>query len=297
MQYLSELSQIAISENDTEILSEIDWKASALQQEIEDQIETVALSGTHDHLPAIITIQAGTGGREAQYWAQTLLTMYTRWASLESRPQQIMHVSHGEKTGVRQAVIQIGGINPYGILKSEAGVHRLSRVSDFDPAGKRQTSFARVELFPDVPTDQAPSEMPKKDIKIDVFHASGPGGQHVQKVATAVRITHLPTGTVAAAQSERSQKQNKETAMRILTAKLEDLHIRKKDQDNRNLRGEQPPAKWGNQMRSYILNPNQLVADHRTGFKSGNAQAILNGNLKPLLKSYLEYVLTKVPSK
>ena len=288
---LTELAEIAITDQDQQLISDIKVESAKLATWLDQTIIQLALTGEHDLQPAMITIQAGTGGTEAQYWAETLLGMYCRWAAHENRPNELLNVSYGEKAGIKQATLLIEGDHPYGILQGEAGVHRLSRISTFDPSRRRHTSFARVELMPDLPPSIGNIRIDKSEVRTDTFRASGPGGQHVQKSDTAVRLTHLPTGIKAIAQSERSQKQNLEAATRILTARLNARHTKEQELQARELRGNLPAAQWSNQIRSYILNPNQLVADHRTGVKLQNAKSVLDGNLEPLIQAFIDHRL------
>ena len=288
-QHLAELDIIAQADQDQHLALDIEQQAQAIEQELDEVLINLAYSKPNDHLPAILTIHAGTGGDEAQYWAQTLLEMYSRWAQRELRATEILNVSYGERTGIRQATLLIQGVLAYGTLQGEEGVHRLSRVSDFDPSRRRHTSFARVEIIPELPAAQQPPVPPKSELRIDTFRASGPGGQHIQKSDTAVRITHIPTGITASAQSERSQKQNLASASRILIARIAALHQERSRAAAQAIRAKAPPAVWSHQIRSYILNPNQLVADHRTGLKLGNAHAVLAGDLKPLIDAHIQF--------
>ena len=222
--HLTELTEIAVTDQDQQMISDIKAESAKLATWLDQTIIQLALTGQHDHQPVLLTIQAGTGGTEAQYWAQTLLGMYCRWAAQENRPNKILNVSYGGTAGIKQATLLIEGDHPFGILQSEGGIHRLSRVSNFDPSRRRHTSFARVELMPDLPPSAQKMNLDKSEVRTETFRASGPGGQHVQKSDTAVRLTHLPTGVKASAQSERSQKQNLEAATRILTARLNARH-------------------------------------------------------------------------
>ena len=289
--HLTELAAIAAADQDQQLRSDITAESAKLGTWLDETIIRLALTGQHDHHHALLTVQAGTGGTEARYWAETLLGMYCRWAAQKNRPNQLLNVSYGETAGIKQATLLIEGDHAYGTLQGENGIHRLSRVSTFDPSRRRHTSFARVELIPDLPPSARNVDLDKSEIRTDTFRASGPGGQHVQKSATAIRLTHLPTGTTASAQSERSQKQNLDAATRILTARLNALHAKQQELKARELRGHIPAAQWSNQIRSYILNPSQLVADHRTGIKLQNAWSVLDGNIDPLINAFIGHRL------
>ena len=280
---LSQLVEIA----DEHIAEELLVELSQLERRVNTAILDIALSGEHDHRNAIVSIYAGAGGTEAQWWAETLTGMYCRWANLTKRPNNVVNTTAGSIAGIKHSTIEIGGDHAYGRLASEAGIHRLSRVSDFDSSGKRHTSFARVEILPAIPEEQFNVSIPKSDIRFDAYHASGNGGQAVNKLATAVRLTHIPTGIVAASQSERSQGQNRAIAMRILLSRLTAKWDAEKEAEARKMRGEQPDPAWGNQIRSYILNPSQLVNDHRTGHIEYNAHAVLEGQLDEFMQAYL----------
>ena len=289
--HLNELAEIAVADQDQQLIADITAESDQLSAWLDETIIRLALTGQHDHHPALLTVQAGTGGTEAQYWAETLLGMYCRWAAQQNRPNELLNVSYGETAGIKQATLLVAGDRAYGMLQGEAGVHRLSRVSTFDPSRRRHTSFARVELMPDLPPRERNMDIDKSEIRTETFRASRPGGQSVQKSDTAVRLTHLPTGITASAQSERSQKQNLAAATRILTARLIERRARQHEVETRELRGHLPAAQWGNQIRSYILNPNQLVADHRTGIKLQNARSALEGNIDPLINAFIEHRL------
>lgn len=278
-----------LTDDDPDLNEQLDRAAEPIAAIIAEAKLSLALSHHRDSSPAIITIQAGTGGTEAQYWAETLTGMYCGWAKLHKRDADVLSVQYAHPTGFRQATIRITGDHPYGYLRGEAGVHRLSRVSDFDPSQRRHTSFARVEVLPEMPRQSAEFTTDPAEIKTDYFRASGPGGQHVQKVATAVRLTHKTTGITAVAQSERSQKQNLEAAHRILATRLAALQQEQDEARAREIRGQIVPAQWGNHIRSYILNPNQLVADHRTGLKLPDAHSVLSGQLDELIQSHFDH--------
>lgn len=255
------------------------------------QLELQAmLSGKYDHDAAIFAIHAGAGGTEAQDWALMLQRMFIRWAEAHSFSVDIVDQTEGEEAGIKSCLMSIQGEYAYGWLRSERGVHRLVRISPFDGSARRHTSFAKVEVWPDV-AEEIEIEIDEKDLRIDRFKSSGAGGQHVQKNETAVRITHLPTGIVVSCQNQRSLTQNMETAMKILKAQLFDLAQRKQKNEIAQLKGEDVDAGWGNQIRSYVLHPYKMVKDHRTGQETGNPQAVLDGRLDEFMEAYLKDML------
>lgn len=255
------------------------------------QLELQAmLSGKYDHDAAIFAIHAGAGGTEAQDWALMLQRMFIRWAEAHSFSVDVVDQTEGEEAGIKSCLMSIQGAYAYGWLRSERGVHRLVRISPFDGSARRHTSFAKVEVWPDV-AEEIEIEIDEKDLRIDRFKSSGAGGQHVQKNETAVRITHLPTGIVVSCQNQRSLTQNMETAMKILKAQLFDLAQRKQKNEIAQLKGEDVDAGWGNQIRSYVLHPYKMVKDHRTGQETGNPQAVLDGRLDEFMEAYLKDML------
>jgi len=245
------------------------------------------LSGLYDAEDALLAIHAGAGGTDSQDWAAMLERMYLRWADARGFRTEILDRTDGEEAGLKSVTIAIDGKYAYGYLRSEKGVHRLVRLSPFDSAHRRHTSFALVEILPQVAMDDAEVEVNPNDLKIDVFRSSGAGGQNVQKNATAIRLTHIPTGIVVTCQNERSQLQNRENAMRVLRARLLEMKRAEKDQEIAVLRGEYTKAEWGSQIRSYVLHPYQMVKDHRTEYETGNAQAVLDGALDAFMEAYL----------
>jgi peptide chain release factor 2 len=244
------------------------------------------LSGPHDRSNAILVLHAGAGGTDSQDWSAMLLRMYLRWAEMRGFRAEIVDSLSGDEAGVKRAMLSIEGKYAYGYLRSERGVHRLVRLSPFDTNHRRHTSFALVEIWPDIQTEIEIDIRPE-DLEMDVFSASGPGGQHMQKNATAVRITHKPTNIVVACQSERSQTQNRETALKVLRARLHQLELERQQQERDELKGEHVEAGWGNQIRSYVLHPYKMVKDLRTGYEVGNPESVLDGQLDGFMESYL----------
>jgi len=271
-----------------EIQSEIEKVASSLD---EMELER-AFSGEYDARNAILAIHAGAGGTESQDWAQMLLRMYLRWAERRGYKAEILDISPGEEAGVKSAVIGVNGDYACGYLKSEHGVHRLVRLSPFDADHARHTSFALVEVMPEAEAD-VDVKIEPDELRVDVFRSSGPGGQHMQKTSSAVRLTHLPTGLVVTCQSERSQHQNKETALRILQARLLDLELVKRDEERARLKGKHIAAGWGNQIRSYVLHPYKMVKDHRTDYQTSDTDAVLDGEVDGFITAYLRSIIGK----
>jgi len=282
-----ELLEMAAAENDAETLAVLQQEAEALEKELDKKEFQLALSGPHDRDDAILSIHAGAGGTEAQDWAEMLLRMYTRWAEHKGYEVEITDLTPGEEAGIKSVTMTVRGAYAYGYLKAERGVHRLVRISPFDASARRHTSFALVEVMP-LLEDDIEIQINPNDLRIDVYKSAGAGGQHVQKNATAVRIVHLPTGIVVQCQNERSQHQNKEMALRILRARLYALEEERQEQERARLKGKHVEAGWGNQIRSYVLQPYQMVKDLRTGYETGNVQAVLDGNLDPFIEAYLK---------
>jgi peptide chain release factor 2 len=269
-----------------ELLAETETVAVRLQK-LEFQLR---LSGKHDRDDALLSIHAGAGGTESQDWAEMLLRMYLRWAEASNYQAEILDSTSGEEAGLKSVTALIRGSWAYGYLKTERGVHRLVRLSPFDAAHRRHTSFALIEVMPDIEDDIEININPD-DLRLDIYRSSGAGGQHVQKNATAVRITHEPTGVVVTCQNERSQTQNREVAMRILRGRLYELERQKREEEQALLKGEHVEAGWGNQIRSYVLHPYKMVKDHRTGHEVGNAEAVLDGRLNDFIEAYLHHTV------
>jgi peptide chain release factor 2 len=273
--------------DDESLRTDLETEISSLENELEKRSFTAMLSGPYDADDALLAIHAGAGGTDSQDWAAMLLRMYLRWAEKNDYQTEILDSSEGEEAGIKSATISISGKFAYGYLRSEKGVHRLVRLSPFDAAHRRHTSFTLVEVLPQVAFDSPEVAIDPADLKIDVFRSSGAGGQNVQKNATAIRITHLPSGIVVTCQNERSQSQNREFAMRILRSRLLEIQKAEKEEEIAILRGEYTKAEWGSQIRSYVIHPYQMVKDHRTDHETGNTQAVLDGNLEEFMEAYL----------
>lgn len=273
---------------DESLRGELESETTELEKELDTRSFAAMLSGKYDADSALLAIHAGAGGTDSQDWAAMLQRMYLRWAEKRGYETEILDLTAGEEAGTKSVTIAIDGKYAYGYLRSEKGVHRLVRLSPFDAAHRRHTSFALVEVLPQASMDDAEIEISPNDLKMDVFRSSGAGGQNVQKNATAVRLTHIPTGIVVTCQNERSQLQNRENAMRVLRARLLELKQAEKEQEIAVLRGEYTKAEWGSQIRSYVLHPYQMVKDHRTEYETGNTQAVLDGELDGFMESYLK---------
>jgi len=283
---LAALVDISVAEKDHSLEEEIPLEIERIEHRLEELEFELQLGGEYDRRGAMLAIHAGAGGTESQDWAQMLLRMYLRWAERRGYEADVIETSPGEEAGVKSVLIEVKGDYAYGYLRGERGVHRLVRISPFDASHSRHTSFALVEVMPVVESSVDINISPE-DIRVDVFRSSGPGGQHMQKTSSAVRITHLPTGLVVTCQNERSQLRNKETAMRVLRSRLLELELEKKTEEQIKLKGEHITAEWGNQIRSYVLHPYKMVKDHRTGYETSNPTAVLDGDLDELLKAYL----------
>jgi peptide chain release factor 2 len=285
-----ELLEMAASEADDSLLAELTNESESLASQLEKLEFKLILAGPHDKDGALLSIHAGAGGTESQDWAEMLMRMYLRWTEASGYKAMLVDQTEGEEAGLKSVTIEITGEYAYGYLKAERGVHRLVRISPFDANSRRHTSFALVEVVPDLETD-IDIEIKPEDIEIDVYKSAGAGGQNVQKNATAVRIKHLTTGIVVTCQNERSQTQNKETAMRILRGRLYDIELKKQEEEQARLRGKHVEAGWGNQIRSYVLHPYKMVKDHRTNFEVGNAEAVLDGRLDGFIEAYLRHMI------
>lgn len=287
---LKELNELLILEEDNGLVKELLKNTNLLEINLEKfEIETL-LSGKYDSNNAIITLHPGAGGTESQDWVEMLYRMYTRWANSNSYQVKELEYLEGEEAGIKSVTFLVVGENAYGYLKSEIGVHRLVRISPFDAGGRRHTSFASVEVLPEI-TDDINIEINPEELRIDTYRASGAGGQHINKTDSAVRITHIPTNTVVSCQTERSQIQNKETAMKMLKSKLLNLKEIEEKQKLEDLKGEQKEIAWGNQIRSYVFCPYTLVKDHRTNYETGNITAVMDGEIGEFIHSYLKMTL------
>ncbi len=283
---LQELTELVELEPDEEISKDILKNTKKIEKQLEKFKLTTLLSGKYDVNNAIVTIHPGAGGTESQDWAEMLYRMYSRWANKNNYALTEMDYLEGEEAGLKSVTFEVVGENAYGYLKSEMGVHRLVRISPFDAGGRRHTSFASVEVLPEI-TDDIDIEINQDDLRVDTYRASGAGGQHINKTSSAVRITHIPTNIVVACQSERSQIQNRETAMRMLKSKLLDLKEKEQKEKIEDLKGEQKDIAWGSQIRSYVFCPYTLVKDHRTNYEVGNVEAVMNGDIDGFIESYL----------
>ncbi|MBL8162971.1 MAG: peptide chain release factor 2 [Anaerolineae bacterium] len=285
-----ELAQL----DDPSLLDELTSEVESISALVERMSLQALLSGPYDNENAILAIHAGAGGTDSQDWAQMLERMYLRWAEQNGYKVEVIERSEGEEAGIKSVMFSIKGEYGFGYLQSEQGVHRLVRLSPFDAANRRHTSFAKVELWPDI-QGQIDIEVAEKDIKIDTYRAGGAGGQHVQKNDTAVRITHIPTGVVVQCQNQRSQMQNRERALQILKARLFEMERKKQEAQLAALKGENVDAGWGNQIRSYVLHPYQMVKDHRTSYETGNTGAVLDGRLNEFMDAYLRMKVNGQP--
>lgn len=293
---LSELINIEIEseKKDSTFEKDVETRYKNLENKFEKNEFRAMFSGKYDKNNAIFAVHAGTGGIDAQDWAEMLLRMYLRFFEKKGFRVRMIEESRGAEAGIKSAVLEVKGQYVYGYLKTEAGVHRLVRISPFDAEQLRQTSFALVEAMPDLTETNEDVKIDEKDLKIDTYRSSGPGGQNVNKTESAVRITHIPTGLIAACQSERSQVQNKETALRLLKAKLYQKYLTEQQNEKNKIRGEYKSAEWSNQIRSYVLHPYKLVKDHRTGYETTDTEKILNGELDEFIEAALKAKITTV---
>ena len=284
---LEELTELVTLENDTQMAKDILKNTASIQVEFDKFELSTLLSGKYDKNNAIVTLHPGAGGTESQDWAEMLYRMYTRWANKNGFQVQELDYLEGDEAGLKSVTFEIIGENAYGYLKCEKGVHRLVRISPFDAGGRRHTSFASLEVLPEI-TDDIELDISPEDIKMDVYRASGAGGQHVNKTSSAVRLTHIPTGIVVACQTERSQFQNKDTAMKMLKSKLLDLKEQEQKETIAELKGIQRDIAWGSQIRSYVFCPYTLVKDHRTNYEVGNVEAVMNGEIDGFIEACLK---------
>jgi peptide chain release factor 2 len=283
--------ELAQESGDAELEAETDKALDDLERDFARERTQLLFSGEYDERPAILNISAGAGGTEATDWAEMLLRMYVRWADRHRWKTEIIDQQEGEQAGLKSASIAVQARGAYGWLRAERGVHRLVRISPFDAQNRRQTTFALVEVMPE-PDEDAPIELDWDEIRVDTYRSQGAGGQHVNKTDSAVRLTHLPTGIVAQSQNERSQTQNKETAIKVLKARLLERQLEEKETELRKLKGEHVEAGWGNQIRSYVLHPYQMVKDLRTQYETSNTAAVLDGDLDAFMQAELERLAT-----
>ena len=284
---LLELVVLAAEEQDDATAADIERETAAIESKLDDLEFELAFSGPYDDRSAIVAIHAGAGGTESQDWAEMLLRMYIRWCERRGFGAEVIDLMPGEEAGIKSATLEVSGDHAYGYLRSERGVHRLVRISPFDSEQRRHTSFALVEVLPEA-TSAAEVKINPDDLRVDVYRASGHGGQNVQKNSTAIRITHLPTNIVVTCQNERSQHRNRESAMRVLEARLIQLELQKHEEERAQLKGEHVSAGWSNQIRSYVLHPYKMVKDHRTGYETSDANGVLDGSLDDAMKAYLK---------
>jgi peptide chain release factor 2 len=283
---LREMIVLAIGEGDYSLKEEIQLELKKLSSRFEQLESQQLFTGDYDNRNAMLALHAGAGGTESQDWANMLLRMYLRWAERHDYKAEVLDVSPGEEAGIKSAILEIKGDYVYGYLKGEHGVHRLVRLSPFDADHARHTSFVLAEVLPEA-EGTVDIKIAPEDLRIDTFRSSGPGGQHMQKTSSAVRITHLPTGLIATCQGQRSQHQNKEAALRVLYSRLLELERGKKEDERAKLKGGRIEAGWGNQIRSYVLHPYKMVKDHRTGYEVHDAEAVLDGELDGFITDYL----------
>lgn len=284
---LEDLTELVLLENDEQVKNDIIKATNSLESQIEKIQLQALLSGKYDKYNAILTIHPGAGGTESQDWAEMLYRMYTRWAVKNKYQVKELDYLEGDEAGIKSVTFEIIGENAYGYMKGEMGVHRLVRISPFDSGGRRHTSFASLEVLPEI-TEDIQIDINPDDLRVDTYRASGAGGQHINKTSSAVRITHIPTNIVVACQSERSQIQNRETAMKMLKSKLFDLKEKEQKERIEDLKGEQKDIGWGSQIRSYVFCPYTLVKDHRTNFEIGNVESVMDGNIDDFIEEYLK---------
>ena len=285
------LDLLEMAEGEPELLAEIEQERDALRSKVDTLELQSALDGPHDRSDAILVIHSGEGGVDAQDWASMLTRMYLRWAEKRGFKAELLDNTDGDEAGIKNATIDIRGTNAYGMLKGEGGGHRLVRLSPFDSAHRRHTAFALVEVLPQLENDTE-IDLKPDDVRVDTYRSSGAGGQHVNKTDSAVRLTHLPTGIVVTCQNERSQIQNRESAFKILRARLLELKLEEQAKERRELKGDKIAAGFGSRIRSYVLHPYTQVTDHRTGTSVGDAQGVLDGGLDPFIDAYLQHLIT-----
>ncbi len=287
-----ELLEMVQEEQDERAFGELTTDLARMQAELAQRERDLMFSGPYDNRAALLTVNAREGGTDSQDWGEMLLRMYTRWAENQKFKVQLIDLSPGDEAGIKSATLEIVGRNAYGQAKCEIGQHRLVRLSPFDSAHRRHTSFALLEVLPEV-EDTVEIEVKDDDLRVDTFRATGAGGQHINKTDSAVRITHLPTNIVVTCQNERSQTQNRETAMKMLKAKLFERELARREEEQARLKGEYRPTGWGSQIRSYVLHPYTMVKDHRTGYETSDVSAVLNGEIEGFIDAYLKWSIGK----
>jgi peptide chain release factor 2 len=282
------LAEMAMAENDGHLEGTLENDLRALTKDVDKQEIDLLFANPYSEHPALLSIHAGAGGIDSQDWAEMLLRMYLRWAERNKMQVEILDESPGEEAGYKSVTVLISGRRAFGWLRSEHGVHRLVRLSPFDQAHRRHTSFALVEVIPEI-EDDTEIEIRPEDLKVDTYRSSGAGGQHVNKTSSAVRMTHLPTGIIVTCQNERSQIKNRDMALKVLRSRLAALREQQRAEQRQELKGERQSMEWGSQIRSYVLQPYTLVKDHRTGYEMGNVQAVLDGELAPFMEAFLRW--------
>jgi peptide chain release factor 2 len=290
---LHELLDLATAEEDESLAVELEAEVATLAKDLDRSEFRLLFQGEYDARNALLAIHAGAGGTDSQEWVERLVRMYLMWAESRGFKARMIDSSLGEEAGFKSVTVEVTGSYAYGYLKAERGVHRLVRLSPFDAAHRRHTSFALVEVLPSI-ENEAEVEIDTNDLRIDTFRSSSAGGQHVNKTDSAVRITHIPTGIVATCQNERSQAQNRVTAMKVLRARLLEHELREREEEQARLKGEHVSAEWGNQIRSYVLHPYTMVKDHRTELERGNVEAVLNGDLDDFIEAYLRSTIDEI---
>lgn len=286
------LVELGNEEEDLSVLEEVKSGLKELQDTVETMTLQTLLSGEYDANNAILTLHSGAGGTESQDWTEMLYRMYSRWAEKAGFTVTVLDCLEGDEAGIKSITFQVAGLNAYGYCRAEKGVHRLVRISPFDASGRRHTSFASLEVMPEIEDDTS-IEIAAEDIRIDTYRASGAGGQHINKTDSAIRITHFPTGIVVSCQNERSQHKNKDMAMKMLKSKLIELKEQEQQEKIEGIKGEQKDIAWGSQIRSYVFHPYNLVKDHRTGFEMGNIGAVMDGELDGFINAYLKMMTQK----
>lgn len=287
---LDVLLEMLKEEADPELKTELENNLSTFLGLLDNYELEMLLSGEHDKNNAILELHPGAGGTESQDWGAMLLRMYTRWVEKKGFKLEILDYQSGDEAGIKSVTLLVKGHNAYGYLKAEKGVHRLVRISPFDSAGRRHTSFVSIDVVPELDDDVA-VDIQTDDLRIDTYRASGAGGQHINKTDSAVRITHLPTGVVVASQAQRSQMKNKEQALSMLKAKLHQMEVEEKEKEMAEIRGEQLEIGWGSQIRSYVFHPYSMVKDHRTNYETGNVNNVMDGDLDPFINAYLRKIM------